>query len=367
MFVRVLLLATGLELGGAERQVVDLADRLAARGHVVAIAFLVGDAQLRPSPAVALYPLHFAKSPWGLVLGGFRLRRLLRQWRPDVVHSHMVHANLIARVVRPFAAVPRLICTAHSTIEGGRGVTLAYRLTDRLADVSTHVSHEAVQAYECLGAAPAGRMVAVHNGVDLQLFTGASDTRAQSRRAMFDHPAARMLLTVGRLAPEKDQAGLMHAFARIADRFPQWALWVAGDGPLRQALLRQRADLGLEDRVEFLGARDDVPDLMRAADVFVLSSRYEGFGLVVAEAMACGTPVVATDAGGVAEVMGGCGILVPVGDDEALAAGLAEAMTLDPARRDAMVTAARRRVEEHLDIERVVDVWLRIYQDDAPK
>ena len=107
--------------------------------------------------------------------------------------------------------------------------------------------------------------------------------------------------------------------------------------------------------------RWDVPDLMRAADVFVLSSHFEGFGLVVAEAMASGTPVVATDAGGVAEVMDGTGFLVPVDDDDALLRALESVFSLGEEQRAAMVEAARRRAED-LDIERAVDVWLRLYR-----
>src|SRR5690606_18596139 len=94
--LRILLIATGLELGGAERQVVDLADRLATRGHRVGLAYLVGEAELRPGADVELHALDFSKTPAGMLRGCLRLRRLLRQWRPGVVRRPMVHAHLIA-------------------------------------------------------------------------------------------------------------------------------------------------------------------------------------------------------------------------------------------------------------------------------
>ncbi|MGB6006492.1 glycosyltransferase [Castellaniella sp.] len=360
--MRILMVTTGLLLGGAECQVVSLADRLAARGHDVIIAYLTGSVGVRPSRAVELYPLHVSKTPLGVLRGCLRLRRLVRRWRPDVVHSHMVHANLIARGVRLGVRMPRLVCTAHSTVEGGRAVMLAYRLTDRLGDAFTHVSREAVEAFERAGAAPRGRMLPMLNGIDLQAFSNAPDLRTQSRQRLFPRPDRRLLLSVGRLAEEKNHAGLLRAFAQLVELRPDVDLWIAGDGPLREALQRQCAAQGLGDRVVFLGARRDVPDLMRAADVFVLPSLFEGFGLVVAEAMASGTPVVATDAGGVAEVMNGTGILVPVGDEPALARGLAEAFSMDVARAAAMTASARRQAEERLDIERVVDAWLELYQ-----
>lgn len=360
--MRVLLVTTGLALGGAERQVADLANRLAGRGHDVAIAYLVGDVEVRPAAAVALFPLGLTKSPPGLMRGGLRLGRLIRAWRPDVVHSHMVHANVLTRLVRVFSPMRRLVCTAHNTNEGGRWVSLAYRLTDRLADVSTNVSQEAVEAFERNGAVPRGRMLAVHNGIDVRLFNDDPERRADARNRLFPDRTRRLLLSVGRLAEQKNHAGLLRVFAGLAQRLTDVDLWIAGDGPLRAVLQQQCVALGLEGRVVLLGARADVPDLMRAADVFVLASHFEGFGLVVAEAMASGTPVVAADAGGVAEVMAGTGFLVPVDDETALGRALDEAFAMDAGRRLAQVSAARLRAEA-LDIERSVDGWLRLYED----
>nr|WP_306669545.1 glycosyltransferase [Pollutimonas harenae] len=363
--MRILLVATGLRLGGAERQVVDLADRLAVRGYQVAIAYFVDNAtQFPKEAAVGLYPLYFRKSFLGMLGGCLRLRRLIKQWRPDVVHSHMVHANLVTRLLRLVTFMPRLVCTAHNTVEGGRGVTWAYRLTDRLASISTNVSREAVQAFEHIGAVPKGRMLPVLNGIDTQQFSNDPDLRKNARQRLFPKPEAKLVLSVGRLAEQKDHAALLRVFAGLATDFPQAELWIAGDGPLREQLMQQRAVLGLDERVTLLGARHDVPDLMHAADVFALSSRFEGFGLVVAEAMASGTPVVATDAGGVAEVMGGIGFLVPVGDEAALRQGLIQALSMAPHQAQAMVTAARRHVENTLNIDQVIDRWLKIYSGD---
>lgn len=358
--MRVLLVATGLALGGAERQVVDLANRLARRGHEVAIAYMVGKVEVRPGSTVALFPLGFNKSLFGLVRGYFRFCRLVRQWCPDVIHSHMVHANLLTRLVRIGAPMRRLVCTAHNTNEGGYWVNLAYRLTDRLADISTNVSQEAVEAFERNGAVPPGRMLAVHNGIDLRLFNNDAQLRAKARERLFPNRNRRLLLSVGRLAEQKNHDGLLHAFAILAKRYDDVDLWIAGDGPLRAAIQQQCMNLGLANRVSLLGSRWDVPDLMRAADVFVLASHFEGFGLVVAEAMASGALVVATDAGGVAEVMAGTGLLVAVDDEAALSDALDQGFSMNAERRCEMVSAARLRAEQ-LDIEQTVDKWLQIY------
>lgn len=359
--LRILLVSTGLNMGGAERQVVDLADSLAARGHRVMIAYMVDGVALRPGNRhVALYPLHCAKTPVGLLRGYARLATMVYRWRPDVVHSHMVHANLLTRLVRLAAPMPRLVCTAHSNREGGRGVVLAYRLTDGLADVTTHVSQEAAAEYEQVGAVPEGGMVTVYNGIDVGRFQGGAGCGYPGGRP--GSSTRRRVLAVGRLVPEKNQVALLRAFALVADDHPDTDLWIVGDGPLRQELESLRDDLGLAGRVFLMGARHDVPELMRAADLLVLSSRVEGFGLVVAEAMASGVLVVATDVGGVAEVMGNHGFLVPPDDVAALAQGITDALRLDPSRASLLAACNRAYVARRFDIRRVTEDWLGIYR-----
>lgn len=360
--MNILLVTTGLGVGGAERQICDLASRLAQRGHRVGIAYMVGDPVMVPgNPNVSLHPLHATKTPWGLLCAAWHLRRLVSQFKPDVVHSHMVHANIFTRLVRLIAPMPRLISTAHNVFEGGRSVDMAYRLTDRLATLSTNVSQEAVEAFEAKGAVPPGRMVAVLNGIDLSTFAADAAQRADARSRLYPYPDRQLLLAVGRLVPEKNHAALLRVFARLLKQQPDLDLWIAGDGPLRASLERDIIELELQAQVKLLGIRFDIPDLMRAADTVVLPSLFEGFGLVVAEAMASGAMVVATNAGGVAEVMGGHGFLVPVNDNAALLDALHAAVTLDPESRDRRVSQAQAHVVAAFDIEHTVDRWLTLY------
>lgn len=357
----ILLVSTGLNMGGAERQVVDLADSLASLGHRVAIAYLAEGLILRPAdPNVQLYPMHCSRSPLSLLRAYGRLVRLIYQWRPDVVHSHMVHANLIARLARLAAPMPRLVCTAHSNREGGRLVMWAYRLTNRLADVTTHVSEEAAREYEQAGAVPPGGILTVYNGINVERF--ADKSGANGRGCGQIQSGRRLVLSVGRLVPEKNQAALLRAFALIEGRHRDTDLWLVGEGPLRADLEALRAELGLDGRVCLVGKRDDVPALMRGADLLVLSSQVEGFGLVVAEAMASGTPVVATNVGGVSEVMQDHGILVPPGDVAALAQGMTQALALNPAQVARSSARNRNYVARHFDIHRLVNEWLDIYR-----
>ncbi len=361
--MKILFVITGLGIGGAERQLLDLADRLSIRGHQILIAYLTGPARLLPTnPGIKVVPLGISKNPFTFIVSYLRLRRLICDFKPDVVHSHMVHANLLARIERMTTKIPWLVCTAHNTDEEGKLRMIAYRLTDFLADIFTNVSNEAVEAFEAKGAAPPGRMLAVYNGIDTQKFSPDCQTR-YSYRNRLNVGSEKMILAVGRLWEQKDYPSLLIAFAEIASKNENVKLWIVGGGPLRRSLESMTAELSLSERVMFLGTLpdNDIPDLMRAADVFVLSSAWEGFGLVVAEAMATEKVVVATDSGGVKEVVGDCGLLVVPQDSEALAHALEKALSMSPEQAKILGEKARQRIVEMFSLDSAMDRWLEIY------
>ena len=359
--MRIAFVITGLNMGGAEKMVTALADAMVAKGHQVLIVYLIGQAMVLPtSPDVRVVGLRVS-SGRQVVKAFLELRALLRDFRPDVVHSHMVHANILSRLVRLVAPVPRLICTAHNTDEGGRLRMLAYRLTDRLADISTNVSDEAVLAFINSKAVARGRMQTVHNGIPTSIFRFDAHGRERIRSELAATPDTQVILAVGRLSEQKDYANLLHAIVQVEQAESGFVLWIAGDGPLRQELHALADTLGISPRVRFLGVRHDIPKLMSAADVFVLSSAWEGFGLVAAEAMACERVVVATDCGGVREVVGDTGYLVPARNSQALAAALTKAMGLPSAEKSRLGRIARQRVEAHYSLDQAVEKWSNLY------
>jgi len=361
--MKILFLITGLKIGGAERQLVDLADLLAERGHEIRIAYLVGPAQLLPcNPDIKVKPIDISKDPFGFIRGYMRLRRIIKDFDPDVVHSHMVHANLLARFVRLTTKIPWLICTAHNINEGGRHRMLAYRLTDPLADIFTNVSKEAAEEFEAKGAAPVGRILTMYNGIDVQKFSPDCMDREFFRK-FFDAGSNKIILAVGRLSEQKDYSNLLNSFSIIAKKSRNIQLWIVGDGPLRESLERLTADLGLSERTKFLGTRPDgeIPGLMRAADIFVLSSAWEGFGLVVAEAMATEKVVVTTDSGGVREVVGDCGFLVHAKDSKALADSLEKAINMPSEQAIELGKKARQRIVEKYSLDSIAERWVEIY------
>jgi glycosyltransferase involved in cell wall biosynthesis len=175
------------------------------------------------------------------------------------------------------------------------------------------------------------------------------------------------ILTVANLRREKAHEVLFGAIARIAPRHPSIHLRVAGDGPRAAELMALAASLGIADRVDFLGHRDDVPTLLAEADLFVLPSRSEAFPNAVVEAMAAGLPVVASGVGGLLELVesGRTGVLVAPDDPRALADAI-EDLVNDPSRARSLGDAARRTIAEHYSFERMVHAFEDLYRSLLP-
>mgnify|MGYP003583080995 CR=1 FL=1 len=365
--VNILYLITGLGLGGAEKVVCDLADQMAGKGHEVKIAYLTGDKVLSPkSPNIEIIYLGL-NGINSFVSASFKYRQLLKKFRPDIVHAHMVHANIFARLCRFFVKTPRLICTAHSNNEGGRLRMCAYRLTHNLADITTNVSQAASQNFENLGAVPQGGILTTYNGIDLNYFNKCKYEFDEIRSNLGVDASTTIFLAVGRFHAAKDHPNLLKAFSiylQHQEKVDNLKLYIAGDGD-EQARLELKALIekyNLNNNVNLLGRREDIPALMSVANFFVLSSSYEGFGLVIAEAMACGTFVIATDCGGSAEIMGDTGILVPPQNSEALAEAIKQAVGKTALDIQENNLKARQRVEELFSLEKSVQNWLKLYE-----
>ncbi|AKM30009.1 hypothetical protein AB870_07715 [Pandoraea faecigallinarum] len=372
--MKIALFVTGLQLGGAETQVADLARGFLARGHDVTLISLTGACAiaLPESPRFIRLELGAGKSPVSLARAMQRLVSYLRAWRPDVVHAHMVHANLMARVARWFVSMPVLVTSAHSRNEGGRARMLAYRLTDRWTDLTTNVSDDAVAAFIAQGAAPATRIVSMPNGIDTGRYRPDPQVRSHWRGMMPGLPAAStdsapVVFAAGRMVEAKDYPTLIGAFARVLDAMPDARLFIAGDGALlasMQALVKTR---GLAHAITLLGRRNDIAQWMCAADVYAMSSAWEGLPLVIGEAMASGLPIVSTDCGGVRELVGDTGLqtshntLVPVGDAPALGDALLRHLRATPEDRQAAGAANRERIVARYSLDAIVTRWLDTY------
>lgn len=361
------MFSTGMGLGGAETQICQLTERLIERGHSVQIAWLTGKLDVNPPAQAATHPFNIDKTPLGFARAIAKLRKLILSYQPDVVHAHMVHANLIARLVRLILQisnrrkVPKLICTAHSTNEGGMLLMLAYRLTDRLTDITTHVSQRAAAVFVQKLACKRERIRAVYNGIDTDDFASNYETRKLTRAAL-KLEEKEVIMAVGRLEPEKNHTALIKVFVDSVKRHPNSHLVLVGHGSLRHSLEDFVSKHLIQDKVTFLGARRDIASLLNAADIVVLPSTYEGFGLVIAEAMSTEKVVIATRTGVVDELLSDVGLAVPVGSDTALKHALEMALRMPNATRRDLGKRARQRVIENFSMNAITDKWISIYQ-----
>ena len=359
---RIVFVITGLGIGGAEMQVLELAKRLHSRGWPISVISMIAPKALARSFNEAGLEVEFLGMREGMPdpMGLLRLALILRRHRPAIVHSHMVHANLLARAVRILVRVPVVVCTAHSMIEGARWREWAYRLTDRFANLTTTISQAAVERYVRVGAVPQKRLRFLPNGVDVQRFQ-PDQTLRTAKRAELRLENHFAWLAVGRLVPAKNYALMLRAFASA--RNPNARLIIAGDGLLRPQLESLARQLDISTQVHFLGARIDVMELMNAADAYVMSSDWEGMPMVLLEASATGLPIVATHVGGNAEVVQHAltGLLVPPQQEEALADAMRTVMTLPPAKRALMGRLGRELTSVHYNVECVVDCWESLY------
>lgn len=359
--MKILMVITSLGVGGAEKVVTTLADQLVDRGHEVNIAYLTGEALVVPKNK-SVRVINLEVNSFRSLTGGYlKLRKLIDDFKPDVVHSHLVHANILCRTMRLSTNIPRLISSAHNTDEEGWTRFLAYRLTDRITDISTNVSDEAVEAFIQKKAVRRGRMLTLHNGISTTDFVFSEQARSYIRSELGVTEGQQLILAVGRLNEQKDYPNLLSAISHVSLKCRNVKLAIVGDGPQLNELKEYANSLGLNNKVNFLGIRLDIPSLMSAADVFTLSSAWEGFGLVVAEAMACNRVVVATDCGGVKEVVGDAGFLVPPKDSRKLAATLELALNLSDDERLKIGAKARQRVIKHYSLPAAVQKWMHLY------
>lgn len=352
--MKILYVITGLGLGGAEKVVCDLADQMILKGHDVKIVYLTGSVLVKPvSSRVELLALHL-NSASNIFGASRKYKKIIRDFSPDVIHSHMIHANIFARLNHLSFKYIRLICTAHNSNEGGRVRMLAYKLTNFLSNLNTNVSQEASESLISKGAFNKNNLITVYNGIDLNKFNFFNKDKNSNELSF---------LSVGRFNKQKDYPNLFQAISILKNTIDKEVkFYIAGEGELRPQLEQLIVDLGISDCVVFLGKRSDIPTLLNKADYFILSSRHEGLPTVVIEAMACGTFVIATDCGGSAEIMGDTGLLVPPQDSKALAEAIKQAVSKTPLEIQENNFKARQRVEKLFSLEKSVQNWLNLYE-----
>jgi len=290
-----------------------------------------------------------------------RLGRVLRKFKPDVVHTH----RYVLRYLLPWIVGHRAriwVHTVHSVAEKevDRLGKWVHRIAFRLGVVPVAIAEEVAQSMKRVYGLKSVPLIP--NGIPLSQYALNEEARRAWRAQEGYGEADLLFVSIARLSSQKDPFSLIQAFAMSASHASGLRLLLVGDGPLRSELETKVRKMGLEGQVRFLGVRTDVPAILAAADVFVLSSLWEGNPLSVMEAMATGKPVIATAVGGVPELVedGVSGILVPPQKPEALAEAMIR-LAQHPALRQKMGEAARQRALERFGVDRMAREYERLY------
>ena len=359
--VRVALVITDLDVGGAERALVALALGLDRRRWEPRVVCLAGEGVLAGSlRAAGIEATCLGVNPRRPIAAVRALAREFRRDRPALVQSFLFHANIAARLAARLAGRPPVIGGLRVAERRRRWHLTLDRLTARLVVGSVCVSAGVRRFSIDAGRLDPDRLVVIPNGVDPARFDPAP---AVDRATLGIPPAAILTLYVGRFDPQKGLDILLNAAAEVARVRTDWHLALAGAGPLEAALRRQASGLPeLRGRVHWLGRRDDVPALLRTADLLVLPSRWEGMPNVVLEAMAASCPVIGTRVEGTEDLVipEQTGWLVPPGAVGPLAEALIAAGA-DPDRRRELGRNGRLRVEAEFTPERVATAYENLW------
>ncbi len=355
-----------MQMAGAERLVVETIRRLGSRIRPTVLCLDAQGSLGAELERDGIDVMVFGRKP-GLDIGiAGRLAAAIRERQIHVVHAHQYTPFFYASLAKVRGGLRcRLVLTEHGRhypdlVSARRRMGNRFVLA-RLADRINAVCAFSADALATKDGFPRDRIEIIPNGID----------PAEYERAM--PPAGglpagrRFITTIARFHPVKDHATLIRAFAKIAARFPDVDLLLAGDGPLRHDLESLATTLRVSDRVRFLGIRRDVPALLAASTIFALTSVSEGASLTVLEAMAAAKAIVLTDVGGNSELVRRDvdGLLAPRGDVGGIAEALARLLA-DPGLAAALGATAAARVRQDFPLDRTIERYYELYRALAP-
>ncbi len=369
--LKILMVITTLDTGGAEKHLSILAPELAGRGHEIELVFLKGEgslARLFESSGIQVEKIAF-ESPLALPGAVARLASKVKNGGFSVVHSHLLKADLVASLSSLPAKPMVLVSSKHNDERALLNplVSFVHGVISRRADAVIALSDHVARFVTLHGRVAREKIKRIYYGLDPEVFLSGGGSDREPAKELGLDPGVPVLTMVARFAPQKDHETLLKAARRMKDEGRSFRLLLVGDDPFgsnrKKAEAVSRA-LGLEDQVTFTGIRDDVPDILSLTDVFVMPSLWEGLGLVFLEAMAYSLPVVSNRVSAVPEIVehGETGFLVPAGDAEALAAALSGLLD-DPERAASMGKLGRARLELLFGTDRMVEETEAVYME----
>lgn len=330
--MRILYIIDSLSIGGAEMLLMDLVAAAQARGDTVLVAYYtpgpLAAALTERGVEIARLSEHKLRDPRVI----FRAVRLMRRWKPDIVHTHLTKSDLVGQLAARIAKVPRRVMTIHCEDQWRNKAVLSriYKAATKGVNACIAVSREVADFTISSGSVPAERTLIIDNGVDTDRFN--PETATPIDLTAYGVPQGRKVVAViGRLKPQKDHETFLTAAAQLLSKDPELHFLVVGVGELEEEL-REQAQLAqlTPDRLSFTGLIRDVPGLLAAVDIVVISSAWEGLPVILLEAMGMARPIVATRVGGIPGVVTDeeSAILVPPKSPTALADGISRVARL---------------------------------------
>lgn len=364
--IRILQFLTIANIGGTENHVLSLVLKMDRNIFENEVCFLCEEGSLTSilsSLNIKTYHLYYGKK--GLLPAVLSFYKILKSGNYDIVHIYGLKANLIGRLVGRFAGCRNIVSGLRNIFPSDKGDSRFHLMLDKLTlpFIKLYISNsKAAIDFMALRGYPKEKFVVVHNGIDCDEFQREPDVGFL--KGFLIEKNAPIIITIAHMRPQKAYHILIEALNLIfKKKIPFTSLFV-GDGVLKNELIKLSFDLGLSSKIHFLGNRADIPELLSISNIFVLSSYYEGLPRSIMEAMSAKLPVVATDTGGVSELVEDeiTGILVPPKDAIGLAFGI-EKLLLDEKLRKQMGTAGYKKIKNEFSLAKMVNEIEKVYKN----
>lgn len=361
---KILQLIDGLNFGGAEVLLVDLVRGIKESGNDVSVGYSthgplekrlldLGVSYKRLPRLGRIDPVLFIK-----------MCQLILREKPDIVHTHLFKSDLHGRLAARLCGVPVVVSTSHNNDVWAKRFPLGHlygftaKLTDRVIAVSDEVREYQIRY---TGISPE-KIIVIENGVDVKRFANQENTRRAIRDELQIHADAPVIGIIGRLQPQKDHSNFLRAAVQIRKNLSEARFLIVGDGPLCEELMAQAETLGLGSAVIFCGVRQDIPAVLAALDVLVISSKWEGLPVTLLEGLAARRPIASTAVGGVPNVVvdGESALLVPSEDSSALADAVLKILQ-NPSLAKSLVDAGFEQVKNQFSLDAMVAKILTLY------
>lgn len=353
--MKIMLLITGLDVGGAEIQVVKLAKKFRSFEHSVSVVSLTREKAFKDElldNGIRVESLNIT-GVLSLLSSVPRYVALIHKNEPDIIHSHMYHANIYSRLLKLFYRKTPIISTAHSSNEGGGLRNILYKLTKKIPSLTTNVSKNSISRFISLNLAEKNRAMHVYNGISVE---DIRKKKYQERSGIFNWVA------VGRLIEDKGYVDLIHA-VKIIENHHEFDLKIYGQGHQHNMLQNLIDDLNLTKKIHLMGLNKDIMKILQKADAFVMTSVNEGLPMVLLEASVAGLPIVATEVGGNSEIVsdGSGGYIVNPSAPFELSRAMMKIMSSNLDDRLKMGQVNQEHVVNTFNLDVVAKRWIDIY------